>query len=79
MSRDDDYYCCNHGCNHGRSCPAKPIRTIKPYPAVPPDDDAQPHSPGGLLSDMLVGFIQVMALLMIAMAVAAIVVVVTKS
>lgn len=56
--------CCDdYGqCQGGPGCPAgKPIRTIKPYPAVVPDDD-EPHVPGGLLADMLVGFIQAAAL-----------------
>ena len=64
--------CCDdYGqCQGGHGCPAcNPIRTIKPYPSVVPDDD-EPHQPGGLLADMMVGFIQA-ALLVVAVVLSA--------
>lgn len=33
MSCDD--YCCNHGCNQGRDCPARVAKVGSRYPAHP--------------------------------------------
>jgi len=30
-----DEYCCNHGCNQGRSCPARVAKVGQRYPAEP--------------------------------------------
>lgn len=69
--------CCNdYGqCQGGPGCPAaKPIRTIKPYPVVPPDFDDNDHQPGGLLADMIAGFVQAVLLVAACLMLAAILV-----